>query len=306
MGDSKYTLRIGTRGSRLALHQTHTIERRIKSQNPGLATEVVIIKTTGDLSGAPLVNISGTGLFTRELDSALVNEKIDMGVHSLKDLPTVMRNGVSLTASTKREVAQEAFLSLKHGKLSLLPEGACVGTGSPRRKAQLLSVRPDLNVIDFRGNVETRLRKMEDGEADATILACAGLIRLGLEDKITERLPLDTFIPAPGQGALGITVRTGDKKAAAFAACLIDPHTTQAVEAERAFLLHLGGGCKTPIACHATISRDHLEVKGFVSSPDGKIIIRGEQIGEKNSGSDLGAALANRFLAKGADKLLKD
>lgn len=302
--NSSKKLRIGTRGSRLALHQTHTLEKQLKTAHPELETEIVVIKTQGDISSKPFEQLDGIGLFTRELDAALVNNKIDAGVHSLKDLPTLMRDGILLGAITVREDAHEAFVSINHKCFALLPQNAVVGTGSPRRKAQLLALRPDLKVVNFRGNVETRLRKMEEGQADATLLACAGLNRLDLQDKITERLSLEVFTPSPGQGALGVTVRRDDPWAAQTVSCLIDPVTAQAVTAERTFLLKLGGGCKTPIACHARVKGERLEAMGFVASPDGKTVIQDKLSGDLNSGQELGERLAKAFLSQGARDLI--
>ncbi|MBU0754273.1 MAG: hydroxymethylbilane synthase, partial [Planctomycetes bacterium] len=185
-------------------------------------------------------------------------------------------------------------------------KGACVGTGSPRRKAQLLARRPDLLVKDLRGNVETRLKKLDEGQMDAVILACAGLTRLGLKERITERLPLKSFIPAPGQGALGITIRSGDKATASRVAGLNDLPSASAVAAERAFLLHLGGGCKTPIACHGSFEEDSLVVAGFVSSPDGKTFFEKEITGNGVDGESLGRTLAELMLEAGAGDLLDE
>jgi hydroxymethylbilane synthase len=299
-------LRIGTRGSKLALHQTHSVESLLKAHHPDLVTEIVIIKTKGDrLPDADLVKISGVGIFTRELDRALKDGRIDAAVHSLKDLPTDLREGIELAAVPERETAQEAFLSNRYASFGELPSGALVGTGSPRRKAQLLAWRPDLEVKNLRGNVETRIKKMDEGEVDAIVLACAGLIRLEIEGRIRERLPLNQFVPAPGQGALGITVREGDRSAEQLLAPLNDPASAAEVEAERVFLRHLGGGCKTPIACHASLERDLLTVTGFVAAPDGGRVFQNSLTGPKASGEHLGRTLAETFLAQGARELLE-
>lgn len=298
------SLRIGTRGSRLALLQTGIVEKLLKEKSPDLRTETIIITTEGDVSGEPLEKISGTGIFTKELDRALMDGRIDMAVHSLKDLPTRMTAGILLAAVPKREAAGEAFLSNGYPRLDALPEGAGVGTGSPRRRAQLLERRPDLSIINIRGNVETRIRKLDEGKADAVILACAGLIRLGLAGRIIERLPVETFVPAPGQGALGITVRADDEKTSALAALAEDPSTARAVEAERAFLLHLGGGCKTPIACHAFFRGSRLEVHGFVAAADGSTVFRGKTSGSGEEAGELGKRLAETLLEDGAGSVL--
>jgi hydroxymethylbilane synthase len=248
--------------------------------------------------------MSGQGVFTRELDRALLDGRIDLAVHSLKDLPTEMREGIELAAVSKREEERDAFLSNHHASFDDLPEGAVLGTGSPRRKAQILARRPDLAVQAIRGNVETRIRKMDGGEVNAIILACAGLIRLGLEDRITQRLSLEAFVPAPGQGALAVTIRAGDAGSASIASLANDPATARAVEAERAFLLRLGGGCRTPIACHARIEGKALDVTGFVAAPDGRTVFRGRAIGRIEDAPSLGEALAEKLLGQGATEIL--
>lgn len=299
--------KIGTRGSRLALIQTRFVEVCLKAKRPDIEIELKIIKTSGEkMPGTSLVEISGQGIFTRELDRALNDGTIDLAVHSLKDLPTQMRPGIALAAVTKREDAGEAFVSNRFARFGDLPPGARIGTGSPRRKAQILVRRPDLSVVDLRGNVETRLRKLDDGEIDAAILACAGLIRLGLEARITERLCCKTFIPAPGQGALGLTVRRGDDTTHSLAACLNDPASAGAVAEERAFLARLGGGCKTPIACHGFLENNRLNLSGFVASTDGRTFFEKTISGSATAGESLGRTLAEKMLKQGAGKLLEE
>jgi len=303
--DGPPVLRIGTRGSNLALSQTRTLESLLRAQSPGLQTELVIIKTEGDVKpDEPLALMSGQGVFTRELDRALLDGRIDLAVHSLKDLPTEMREGIGLAAVSKREEERDAFLSNHCTSFDDLPEGAVLGTGSPRRKAQILARRPDLMVEAIRGNVETRIRKMDAGEVDAILLACAGLIRLGLEDRITQRLPLEAFVPAPGQGALAVTVRKSDARSASIASLANDPATASAVEAERAFLLRLGGGCRTPIACHGSREGNVLEVTGFVATPNGRTVFRDRAIGRVEEARSLGEELANKLLVQGAKEIL--
>ena len=297
-------LRIGTRGSPLALWQARTVERRLKESHPDLATEIVIIKTEGDVNRAPLERISGEGLFTKELDAALLDDRIDVGVHSLKDLPTRMREGIELAAVPERAAAEDAFVSIRHARFEDLPRGARVATGSPRRRALLLAARPDLTIVDLRGNVDTRLRKLEEGYAEAILLACAGLMRLGLEDRITQRLPLDRFVSAPGQGALGITVRDTDGRARDPVSVLEHKASRAAVDAERAFLFRLGGGCKTPIAGYGEVRGAALSLRGFLARPDGTGALTGEVKGSASDAEIVGIRLAERFLKKGAKSLI--
>ncbi|MFH2000597.1 MAG: hydroxymethylbilane synthase [Planctomycetota bacterium] len=299
------TLKIGTRGSALALFQARAVQSMLREKRPDLQTELVIIKTLGEKDPkTSLVKISGEGIFTRELDTALDEGRIDVAVHSSKDVPTDLSEGIVLAGFCPREEACEAFVSNRHARFLDMPEGARIGTGSPRRRSQILALRPDLAIVDLRGNVETRLRKLDEGQMDAVILACAGLIRLGLEQRISERLPLDMFVPAPGQGAIGIAARSSDQDTLSLVASISDSQTAAAVVAERAFLNRLGGGCKTPIACHATFLDGRLSVHGFVSSPDGTTVITEKTAGPGDQANRLGIGLAESFLAQGAQKIL--
>jgi hydroxymethylbilane synthase len=301
------TLKIGTRGSPLALVQARRVEGLLKAHRPDLVTEVKVIKTEGEKQPQEsLIKMGGSGIFTKELDRALEKGKIDLAVHSLKDLPTEMHPGIELGAITKREAPEEALVSNRYKSFGDLPKGARIGTGSPRRKALILMKRPDLAVIDFRGNVETRLRKLDEEESDALVLARAGLIRLGLEHRVTEVLPLESFVPAPGQGALGVTIRQGDKDTASLVSLAQDRETAQAVIAERAFLIHLGGGCKTPMACHAFCDTGTLQVLGFVASFDGQTAFQGRVSGSLEKAQDLGKELAHKLMKDGADKVLEE
>ena len=307
MRPKEQSVRIGTRGSRLALIQAHSVQSALTARCPGLGTEIMTIKSEGEKKpSTDLREISGDGIFTKELDLALIARRIDLAVHSMKDLPTSMHEGVELAAVTGREEPGEAFVSDSYDKLDELPKGARVGTGSPRRKAQLLFARPDLEIVSMRGNVETRLDKMGRGQADALILACAGLHRLGLEARIRERLPIDAFVPPPGQGTIGITVRSGDGKTASLASLVNDIETAAATAAERAFLVRLGGGCKTPIACHAVSKEGRLDVIGFVASPDGTAVIKESASGPAENGADIGVALAQKLLSLGAGAILAE
>jgi len=268
-------LRIGTRGSQLARAQAAELVTRLADTNPDLAApeaiEIVVIRTTGDqVQDRPLTELGGKGAFTKEIDEALLAGTIDLAVHSGKDMPTQLPPGLMLVCCLTREDPREAFFSPKAPSLAELPQGARIGTGSPRRAAQLLHLRPDLKIVPFRGNVGTRLRKLYDGEADATILALAGLKRLGLADKITSLLSLDEMLPAPAQGAIGITAREDNDYARQLLALVDDPPTTICVSAERAFLATLDGSCRTPIAALAQIAEDgSVQLRGMVIRPDG-------------------------------------
>jgi hydroxymethylbilane synthase len=284
-------LKLGTRGSKLALFQSRMVQSMLEAHQPNLVTELVIIKTQGEkMPFTPLEKLGGQGIFTRELDLALTEGRIDLAVHSCKDIPTEMREGVILAAVTEREGAEEAFIS----------------TGSPRRKAQILSQRPDLKIVDLRGNVDTRLRKLDEGGMDATILACAGLMRLGLKARIREELPRDLFVPAPGQGALGVTARASDDETLSILEQANDKTSMAVVMAERAFLARLGGGCKTPIACHGFFENNKLVLLGFVSSSDGRITFRDQIAGPGRNGEALGISLADRMLKQGAGNILEE
>ncbi|CEJ83628.1 hydroxymethylbilane synthase [Hyphomicrobium sp. GJ21] len=300
-------IRIGTRGSPLALAQAHEVRDRLAKAH-GLsedAISITIIKTTGDrVTDRPLSDIGGKGLFTKEIEDALFAREIDIAVHSMKDMQTELPDGLALGAVLPREDPRDAFISLKHANISALPIGAIVGTSSLRRKSQVLSIRPDLSVIDFRGNVETRLRKLKDGVAEATFLAVAGLNRLGLSDRITAIVPSADMLPAAAQGAIGLEIRTGDKEAEAFVAPLNDVNSQRAVTAERAFLARLEGSCRTPIAAHATIDGERLSFRGQVLSLDGQQKYDVSRSGAANTSRDIGLAAADEVLSKADPALL--
>ena len=253
------TLRIGTRGSRLARWQTDWVAGALGRLHPGLEIEVVEIKTEGDRDrNTPLAAIGGAGLFTKEIQRALSENRVDLAVHSLKDLPTDPTPGLVLGAIPPREVAMDALIAPRHGHMKDLPQGARVGTSSPRRRAMLLHSRPDLEVVNLRGNVETRLRAATEGPLDAVVLAEAGLHRLGLESHVTDRLVPPGFLPAPGQGALGLECRADDREVIGLLAPLDDPATRRAVSAERATLAGLGGGCSAPMGAWGRVEDDGL------------------------------------------------
>ncbi|ESY49618.1 porphobilinogen deaminase [Mesorhizobium sp. LNJC374B00] len=265
-------MKIGTRGSPLALAQAHETQARLMEAHgmPAEAFEVVVISTSGDrIQDRPLSEAGGKGLFTKEIEEALLAGTIDIAVHSSKDMPTVLPDGLELSAFLPREDARDAFIGKAVERIVDLPQGAKVGSSSLRRQALIRRMRPDLDVVMFRGNVQTRLRKLEEGVAEGTILAYAGLKRLGLGHVVTDLMPLDAFPPAPGQGAIGIETRIGDSEVEKMLVAIHDVPTGQALACERAFLAALDGSCRTPIAGYATISGGRLVFAGLIISPDG-------------------------------------
>jgi hydroxymethylbilane synthase len=296
---------IGSRGSKLALWQAEQARTRLQALNPQLAVNIDIIKTTGDMKTDPLSVIGGKGVFTKELEDALLDGRIDIAVHSLKDLPTILPDGLSIAAICEREDARDALVlraGAGNGSLLHLPEGAIVGTSSQRRLAQLKALRGDVVVRDLRGNVDTRIRKLDEGQYDAVILASAGLVRLGLQERISARIAISEMLPAVGQGAIAIETRSDNEFAVQSASRLDHRETRIACLAERAFLRSLGGGCQFPIAAHAVLSGAVLQLDGLVARPDGSEILRGS-----SSGTDpefLGSQLASQLLAQGAGRLL--
>ena len=303
-------LRIGTRGSALALWQTEHVRARLHAA--GIETERVEIKTTGDLvQHVPLAQIGGRALFTRQIDEAMLDGRIDLAVHSLKDLPTMLPDGIGLVAVSEREDPRDALVGRGPVRWDDIPRGAVVATSSLRRRAQLLHLRPDLEVRDVRGNVDTRLSKLEANLAwSAILLAVAGLVRLGLEARIGERLPPAVMLPAPGQGALAVTARAGHEAAASAAARAIHHvETARAVTAERAFLRRLEGGCQVPVAAHATFRGDALRLHGRVISLRGERAVEGEDASaarDDQEADDLGSRLAERLLVQGASSILTE
>ena len=265
-------IRIGTRGSALALAQAHEVCQRLMTAHgpTGMQVETVVIKTSGDrIQDRPLSEAGGKGLFTKEIEEALLAGSIDLAVHSMKDMPSALPDGLRIGALLPRQDVRDAFVSLKWSALADLPEGAVVGTSSLRRQAQILRVRPDARITSFRGNVDTRLRKLEDGLADATLLACAGLHRLGLAHRITSPVPPELMLPAVAQGAIGIEVRADDEATATLIAPLNHEPTALCITAERAFLARLDGSCRTPIAGLAMLAGGRLSLRGQILSPDG-------------------------------------
>ena len=303
------TFVIGSRGSKLALTQSEQVKTRLSLFNPGVIITIEIIKTTGDVKTDPLSAIGGKGVFTKELEEALLDNRIDIAVHSLKDLPTVVPEGLAIAAISEREDPRDALVlprevdNVNKG-LRDLPVRAVIGTSSPRRLAQLKHLRPDLVIRDLRGNVDTRLRKLDEGEYDAIILAAAGLRRLGLEQRINATIPTDQMTPAVGQGALGIETRSDDGPALELVRILDHAPTRIACTAERALLRALGGGCQLPIAAHGVVYYHELRLDGLVASRDGKQVVRDHISGSIDDAEKLGAELANRLLEHGAAALL--
>ncbi|MCB1503344.1 MAG: hydroxymethylbilane synthase [Hyphomicrobiaceae bacterium] len=295
-------IRIGTRGSPLALAQAHEVRARLMAAH-GLSEndlEIAVIKTTGDrILDRPLAEVGGKGLFTKEIEDALLSRDIDLAVHSMKDMQTELPDGLVIGAVLEREDVRDAFISLAYGSLLEMPAGAVVGTSSLRRQAQVKRMRPDLEVIGFRGNVQTRLRKLEDGVAGATFLAVAGLNRLGLADRITRAVPTEEMLPAVAQAAIGIEIREGDEKTAALIAPLDHAATHTCVIAERAFLRRLEGSCRTPIGGLARLGEDgQMTFRGEILTPDGKVAHATQQMGSPADADTLGDAAARELLAR--------
>jgi hydroxymethylbilane synthase len=300
-------LRIGTRGSPLALWQAHHVSGLLRAAIPDLAIDLVEIETVGDrVHDVPLVQLGGDGAFTKAIQHALQEGRADVAVHSLKDLPTFAVDGLMLAAAPKRGPTGDAFVSTIHRSFADLPLRAVVATSSLRRKAQLLFRRPDLRLIDIRGNVETRLRKLVEQGLDATILAHAGLVRLGLADRITEVLDQAWILPAVGQGALGLECRIDDAETRAILARLNDAPTWWSVLAERAMLRGLGGGCQVPIGAATTIADGVLKLRGVVLPPDGSQRVEADIAAPMEQAEALGQALADQLRKRGAEEMLKE
>jgi hydroxymethylbilane synthase len=295
------SFKIGTRGSPLAMAQAHETRDRLMAawDLPEDAFEICVIKVTGDLiQDKPLREIDGKGLFTREIEEALIDGNIDIAVHSTKDMPVAHPSGLVMDVFLPREDVRDAFVSLKYKSLSDLPDGAVVGTSSTRRRAQLAARFPALKVVEFRGNVQTRLKKLADGVADATFLATAGLLRLGMNDVPYTPISPDDMLPAIAQGAIGVERRGDDTRAAGLLAAIHDAPTGARVAAERAFLGRLDGSCETPIGALAEIDGDQLRLRGEILSEDGALVLTDEATGPIASGPDMGNAMALRLLTR--------
>ena len=299
-------LKIATRQSPLALWQAEHIKSRLEQQHPDLTVELVTFVTQGDkILDTPLAKIGGKGLFVKELEAALLDGRADLAVHSMKDVPMQLPEGLSLPIICEREDPFDAFVSSSYANFADLPQGAKVGTSSLRRKCQILKARPDLQIIDLRGNVGTRLSKLDAGLYDAIILASAGLKRLGLTDRIRHTLPADLSLPAVGQGALGLECRSDDQRVLDLIDFLQHPQTSACVRAERAFNAYLEGGCQVPIAAFAQLNGDQLSIEGRVGEPTGQQLLVATQQGHQDQAEELGVALAKDLLAQGAGELLK-
>jgi hydroxymethylbilane synthase len=306
LGKTDQVIRLGSRGSMLALWQAGFIQSEIERKT-GRKVEITRIRTTGDMIlDVPLAKVGGKGLFVKEIEEALLSGGIDLAVHSMKDVPTELPDRLAIVAITRREDPRDAFLSVKYRTFEELPRGARLGTSSLRRQTQLLGLRPDLSVETLRGNLDTRIRKMEEGRYDAIILAAAGLRRLGWEAKITEYIPEEMSLPAIGQGALGIEIRVDDPDTREAVSFLNDRDTAFAVRAERGFLKRLEGGCQVPIASYGRAEGNSIFLKGMVGRPDGSEIIRGSARGSTEDPEALGVSLAEQLLARGAKEILDE
>ncbi len=302
----KKIIKIGTRGSKLALWQANYIKNEIEKKHKNIAVELKVIKTKGDkILDVPLAMVGGKGLFVKEIEEALLNKEVDLAVHSMKDVPTFFPEGLYLPIITKREDYRDALVSRNGLTLDKLPANSIVGTSSLRRKSQILNLRKDLKIKDLRGNVDTRLKKLDNGEYDAIILAAAGLKRMGFENKITQYLDETVMIPAIGQGALGIEIRENDKEIFEIVSFLKHETTFFEVKAERAFLKILEGGCQVPIGCYGKIEKNILKLKGFVSSINGEKFIKKEISGDIKNYKLIGITLAENILNAGGNKILE-
>jgi hydroxymethylbilane synthase len=304
---STNTLRIATRKSPLALWQAEHVRTRLQEAHPELAVELVTMSTQGDrILDSPLAKIGGKGLFVKELEQGMLEGSADIAVHSMKDVPAELPEGLEIGAILEREDPQDAFVSNNYANVDELPQGARVGTSSLRRQCQLRARRPDLEILDLRGNVGTRLGKLDAGDYDAIVLACAGLKRLGLGDRITAALPPETMLPAIAQGVIGIECRSGDVWVAGLIDVLNDPQTATRTQAERAMNARLAGGCQAPVAGFSELVDGVLELRGLVGRPDGSDIIHGAISGPAADAAALGRELAEDLLGRGADVILNE
>ena len=304
-----HSLVIGSRGSKLALWQAEHVQSQLQASDSSLTVRIEIIKTTGDVKTDPLTVIGGKGVFTKELEEALLDGRIDLAVHSLKDLPTIVPDTLTIAAICQREDPRDALVLREVWPISSLrnlPDEAVIGTSSQRRIAQLKSMCPRVKIKDLRGNVDTRLRKLDEGQYDALVLASAGLRRLGLSDRINLAIPPAEMLPAVGQGAIAVETRADNEAAINAAVKLQHDQTRVACVAERALLRSLGGGCQLPIAAHAVVNEKTLRLEGLVASPDGARIVRGAISGSTANASELGADLADKLRADGADAILQE
>lgn len=300
-------IRLGTRASALALWQAEWVKSELEKKYTGMTVSLTKIKTTGDkILDVPLAKVGGKGLFVKEIEEAMLANEIDIAVHSMKDVPTFFPDGLHLSCITKREDARDALLTRNNMKFKDLPQGANVGTSSLRRQAQLMNLRPDFNIQQLRGNVDTRLRKLKEGQYDAIILAAAGVKRLGLAENVSEYLDPEISLPAIGQGALGIECRVDDRELNDLIAFFNHADTRFCVTGERALLRRLEGGCQVPIACYGQMQNGVLNLVGLVGSVDGKRIIKESIAGAPDKAEKLGVTLAEKLLSRGADVILRE
>lgn len=301
------TLRLGTRGSKLAIWQAEYVAAELKRHNHDLQVEIKIIKTTGDkVLDVALSKIGDKGLFTKELEIELIKENIDMAVHSMKDMPSELESSLTIGAFLKRENPQDVLLSIHNYTFAELPDGATLGTSSLRRRAQIKALRPDLKVVDIRGNVETRLKKMQEEGLDGIILAYAGVKRLGLDNYISDFLAYEMMMPAVGQGVIAIEIRKDDDEIKAILSSINDYETNLAARAERSFLYHIEGGCQVPVAAIAHLVDEKLEISGMIASLDGKTILKFSRRGKPAEAEKMGQELALLLLDAGGAEILKN
>ncbi|MGZ3635339.1 MAG: hydroxymethylbilane synthase [Syntrophales bacterium] len=300
-------LRIGTRGSLLALTQTKWVAEKLRRGKPAVAVETVVIKTKGDiLQDVPLAKVGGKGLFVKEIEDALLRDEVDIAVHSMKDVPMELPDGLEIGVMSEREDPHDVLISKDQKKLADMPVGARIGTGSLRRGFQLLHLFPDIELVPIRGNLDTRIRKIQTDGLDGIIVAAAGLRRMGWADRITEVIPVEIMLPAVGQGVLGIELRQNDEAVRHAVSFLNHPRTWVEVSAERAFLGRLGGGCQLPVAAYGVTDGNNLTVTGLLGSVDGKELIKDEVKGISGDAGVLGISLAERILSKGGQAIMDE
>jgi hydroxymethylbilane synthase len=300
-------LRIATRKSPLALWQANHVRDALLARNPGLEVELLTMTTQGDkILDTPLAKVGGKGLFVKELELGMLEGRADLAVHSMKDVPVEFPDGLGLAAVLPREDPRDALISNNYSSIDALPQGARVGTSSLRRQCQLRARRPDLEVLDLRGNVNTRLQKLDDGNYDAILLAAAGVKRMGWASRLTEVLAPEQFLPAIGQGAIGIEIRLDDARVAGLVGALNDPQTATRIAAERALNAGLQGGCQVPIAGYSEISHGVIVLRALVGRPDGSELVQGVISGRPEDAEELGQVLADDLLSRGAREILAD
>ncbi len=299
-------IKIGTRGSKLALIQANLVADSLRKTDPAITTEICAIKTSGDImQDVSLTKIGGKGVFVKEIEEALTYGTVDLAVHSMKDVPTEIPAGLTFAAILRREDVRDVLVSKNNTKMEFMPRGARIGTGSMRRASQLLAILPDLSIVSLRGNLETRLKKIETENLHGVILAAAGMKRMGLTERISQYLPIETMLPAVGQGALGLEIRSGDNVLFELLAKLNHAPTAAEIAAERSFLRHLGGGCLLPIASFGKLEGEQLMLEGLVAAPNGGSVVRDKVRGSIAEAAELGKILAEIILEKGGKKLLE-